>query len=178
MLDELEQELAQIYTTTDAARLVMDSAGIPSTFVEFKGPVIEIWHRIVEQADKRNKLPDLLRVAIRDYPQRERLQRIYGAFLYGLRSDKDVEGMVSSLPQRGSSRSEGDPFARLERDVNRLSEIVNGTDWGAEGLLAKVEKLQKNQTFNRWLLIVLAFVNFILAVTIAIALSGVWRGAG
>lgn len=82
MLNDLQAELSKLYPMMDDARRVVDDADIPHVFIEFDGPISNVWHRIVRQAEIRRKLAGLLRVAIEDYPQSVTLQRIYGSLLY------------------------------------------------------------------------------------------------
>lgn len=125
MLDELESELAALYGDLDSAKRVVADAGIPTTYLEFDGPIINVWHRIIEQAEKRHKLPDLLRVVIRDYPQRATLQRIYGAFLYRPFQDRPGGGNDSEdkpMTSRYSRGDEGEYSSRMGERVARLEE--------------------------------------------------------
>jgi len=187
MLDELERVLSQLYTTSEAARLISDHAGIPQTFIDFDGPIGDVWHRIVEQADRRQKVPDLLRKATTDYPNRVDLQRMFGAFLYG-RDPKNTEQNITIMGPRSDTSS--DALGRLERSVNRLNEIINGTDWGAEGLQAatrrieakmemlaeEVARVAERQKQNRTMAFASLVLWAILTLTFVVAYIGILRG--
>ena len=173
MLNEIERILVALYDNPAKTRHVIDRAGIPVDRIDMDGAMRDVWHSVVTEAERRRQLPDLIRTVVSDYPQRGELWEI----LYRPeRSDKDRWFPMS--PRGEIQRNDADALTRLENSVTRLDQIVNGTDWGAEGLLIRVEKLQKNQTFNRRLLWGLAVVNAILVLTNAIALSGIWRPVG
>lgn len=143
MLDELKRELAQLYTTPESARLVSDTAGIPATFIDWEGAPVEIWHRIVDQAEKRHKLPDLLRVAIQQYPNRPMLQRIYGVFLYGIRSDKDVEYFDVNSPRGVRPGGELADLQQVADLCRRLEVIIRGSEqYNVEGLVTAVKRVE------------------------------------
>lgn len=179
MLDELEAELVSLYKDTAAARRVADYAGIPTSFIELDGPIIEVWHRIIEQADRRGKLADLLAVTIRDYPQREKLAGMLIAYNYGVRSAKDAESFSMSLP-RGGATSDPSQVADL---VRRLEVIVRGSEqYNVEGLVVSVKRmevkidtltsevaaLKDRQATNRRILIALSAVCLALLVAVGV----------
>lgn len=90
MLNDLRTELSRLYPDATSARRIVSDAGLPGIFIDFDGPVIEIWHQAIQQAGIRHKLPDLVQAAMRDYPQSAILQRIYGAFVYGDSGSGDI----------------------------------------------------------------------------------------
>lgn len=126
LLDELESELVQIYTTTNAARLVVDQAGIPAATIEFDGTIAQVWHRIVEQADRRDKLPDLLRVVLRDYPNRVKLHQMLGTYVYPRDQDEGYRELPMSV--RGDDGYQprlGERVARLEEKTETGFRLLN-----------------------------------------------------
>src|SRR5688572_9495187 len=104
MLNDLKAELARLYTDLGSAKRVVDDASIPNTLVEWDGPMIDVWHRIVDQANKHHRLPNLVGVATKDYPQSAILQRIRGALFY-----------------TGSHRDEG--TSAVAPDEDKLDEV-------------------------------------------------------
>lgn len=138
MLNDLATELSKLYTSKEAAERVVGYAGIPKTFIDFDGPLAEVWPRIVKQAMARDKLPDLLRVAIKDYANNVALQRIFGALVYRLPSGDSVDEIVVD------ARSASDPerLRQLEHTVARMSELLKGSEWGGKGLVAAMERLE------------------------------------
>ena len=148
MLNEIERILVSLYDTSAKARAVIDRAGVPADRIDLDGSMREVWHGIVVEAERLHQLPNLIRVAVSDYPQRGELWEI----LYRPeRSDK--QRWFPTTPRSELSRSDVDSLVRLEANVARLDQIVNGTDWGAEGLLTRVDKLTDNQLLNRRLLV-------------------------
>lgn len=191
MLDELTQELARLYADSDSARRVAADAGIPEQFVEFDGPAIDAWRRIVDQADKRGVLANLLRVVTKDYSNNSKLQRMYGAFLYDPRTAPEGPLIVG---QGRETRNDLDALARLERSISRIDQIINGTEWnkGDDGLLTVVKQIRAEVTvlkedvdemkrawsWMRWAIYVLLPVVAIIGVALILALAGIWGNAG
>lgn len=174
MLNEFESILVSLYDTPAKARTVTDRAGIPSQHIDMDGAMHEVWHGIVTEAARRRQLIDLVRAATAQYPARTELWEL---LIRHERSEKEA-GWFSMTPRGESNRGDTNPTIRLEQNVERLDQIINGTDWGAEGLLLKVDKLIKNQAFNRRVLILLAVIEGILALAVGVALSGIWRPIG
>lgn len=100
MLNDLRTELSRLYPDTDSAKRIVSDAGLPGIFIDFDGAIIDIWYQAIRQAQIRNKLPDLVQAAMRDYPQSAILQRVYGSFLYGTApgSDESAEIEISEMP--------------------------------------------------------------------------------
>jgi len=197
VLNELERILAQLYSTSEAARLVTDHVGIPHTFIDFDGPIGAVWHRIVEQADKRQKVPDLLRKAISDYPQRIELQRMFGAFLYGTREPKGNEAEQDKYTY-SHDMPDTATLIRFIRSVEELEQIINGSERlrlpalkdivynldknmpmvraQVDNINAQLDKIEQRQRIRNLLMWGIAAGLFLLALTVLILASrqGVW----
>lgn len=113
--DDLKAELVRLYTDVQFARRVCADAGIPSEFVDFDGAAVNVWHQIVEQAERRHRIPNLVNVAMRDYPQSAILQRIWGAFVYGPKNETEP-----AMPM-----SEDGKFEVLFKEVFQISKQVS-----------------------------------------------------
>lgn len=83
MLNDLRDELSKLYPTEESARRVVEDAGLPTIFIDFDGPSLEVWHRIVRQAEARHRVLELVAVASNEYPHSQALQMIKGVFRYG-----------------------------------------------------------------------------------------------
>lgn len=200
MLDELERILAQLYTTSERARHIVDRAGIPAANINLDGAMGEVWHGIVTEAANRRQLTALLRIVTEDYPQRTELKRINDTLLYLMRSVDYEEPMSDrELGVDHGRYSQANTLASLEHSVNRLNQIIRGTDWGAEGLQASTKRieadcksigittaqlkedidvLKRNQSFNRKMLTFLAILVLILLITQAVSVLGLLQGVG
>lgn len=127
MLDELASELARLYSDVATARRVVQDAGIPDRYIEFGGPILDVWSRIVEEADKRGLVASLLRVATREYERNVTLQQMLGTFLYPQRhgdSDEPVSNRYVS-GDNGYSPRLGERVARLEATAEALKVTVD-----------------------------------------------------
>jgi hypothetical protein len=170
MLNDLKNELTRLYPDTDSVRRIVSDADIPHAFIEFEGSVIDVWHRVISQAEARNQLPNLVTMVIKEYPNSPVLQRVYGALLY-----KPSATNATGRP-RVNDANEPNSFADL---VRRLEVVVNGSnEWNVEGLVpsvkrinntidalrAEVAQLKENQKVNRLWLRVLVVTSFLLLI--------------
>lgn len=189
MLDELVTTLAGLYDDSDSAKRVATDAGLPTQFIEADGKPIDVWRRIVDQAERRGMLPNLVRIAVREYGSNVTLQRIYGTFLY----ERPVES-IAAVGLGREPRNDGDALARLERSVDKLNQIINGTDWnkGDDGLLTVVKQIKaevivlSNDVHEikrawRWMRVaiwILLPVVTIMGIALLLAMAGVWGNVG
>lgn len=74
-LTALNQLLPGFYPTVEESRRIVSAAGIPLAFVNFSGRSIDNWWSILTEAGKRNKVADLIRAALSDYPEDDSLLR-------------------------------------------------------------------------------------------------------
>jgi hypothetical protein len=130
MLNALREELSRLYQDSDSARRIVNDAGIPTVLLDFDGPIVDVWSRIIGQADRRQMLANLVSVARREYPISDVLQQVYGALLY-----KPPNTGVPIVPRINEEPN----FSDL---VRRLEVVVNGsTDWNVEGLVPSVKQI-------------------------------------
>jgi hypothetical protein len=67
-LNDLILLLAGLYPDRDRARFAVREAGLDPDKIEFTGPPPTFWMRIVEEANKRDQISALLRVAQGEFP--------------------------------------------------------------------------------------------------------------
>ncbi len=67
-LTALNYVLAGLYPSLEDSYRIVDEAGIPRPFVAFRARAIDNWHEILVEADKREKVIDVIRAALRQYP--------------------------------------------------------------------------------------------------------------
>lgn len=148
MLNDLAAELARLYPDPDSAKRVAGDASIPIPFLDFTGTAIDMWSGIVRQADRRQLLPNLLAVAVREYGNNAKLQRIYGTFLYGQPDARKVPGDDGGLMSRDQAPW-NDQFERtklyervavLERNLRYLEEAIASLTQGQASNRAYYEK--------------------------------------
>lgn len=120
MLNDLRNELSRLYADTDSARRIVSDANIPGIFVDFDGPVIDVWHQVIQQARIRQKLPALVQAAMRDYPQSAILQRVYGALVYGSPSGESTNNYENDAMPDNETK-----FDRMYEMVFKTSERVS-----------------------------------------------------
>lgn len=66
-LSNLITLLASLYSSPDQARIVLRHVGLDPARIDLAGPPNVVWLRIVEEANKRALIPELLRIAKNDF---------------------------------------------------------------------------------------------------------------
>jgi V8-like Glu-specific endopeptidase len=92
-LTALNHVLTGLYPFVEDSYRLVDTAGIPRAFVSFQRRAIDNWYQILSEADRRNKVLDLVKAALNDYPdnavliqaERGELRDVNGPII-----DKDV----------------------------------------------------------------------------------------
>ncbi|MDX6501473.1 MAG: hypothetical protein QOG23_4733 [Blastocatellia bacterium] len=74
-LTNLNDALSGLYPLTVDSIRIVDAAGLPRGFIAFQPRAIDNWHAILDEANKRDKVSDLIRVARQDYPDNPFLKR-------------------------------------------------------------------------------------------------------
>lgn len=113
-LTNLNDVLAGLYPlTTDSIRIV-DDAGLPKVLIAFQPRAIDNWHAILDEANKRGKVSDLIRVARKDYPEDPFLKRAEEGKL------ASVRGPILSEDLRNSEM----PAETLEKIMGQQSALL------------------------------------------------------
>ncbi len=76
-LTQLNQILAQLYPNREQSYRIVDMAGIRLGTINFKDVPIDNWYYILKEADKRDKVEELVQVVINEYPNREDLKNLF-----------------------------------------------------------------------------------------------------
>jgi hypothetical protein len=66
-LDRLQAVLANMYTRDADIRRVATSAGLDPVYIDFDGPSISVWHQVLAEAVRRNRVEALIAVAQQEY---------------------------------------------------------------------------------------------------------------
>ena len=69
VMDRLLDLFIGMYPTSAAAAGIAKRAQIPTSFIDFNGPAINVWMSILDQAKLRKKLQTLIDKAAADYPE-------------------------------------------------------------------------------------------------------------
>jgi V8-like Glu-specific endopeptidase len=108
-----------------------DEAGIPKAFVAFQPRAIDNWHAILDEANKREKVPDVIRVARKDYPENPFLKRAEDGKLVPVRGPILGEELTwtSELPAHTIEKLMGQtstllPISFLEVGVRRARSVA------------------------------------------------------
>lgn len=80
ILTELRLALADLYPDVGSIRRIVHDAGLPSGRIEFNSKSTNIWHAVLQEAEKSAKVSDLLAIVLREYPE-NRLQIAYMQYL-------------------------------------------------------------------------------------------------
>lgn len=76
-LTKLNRTLAQLYPLKDDSYRIVDMAGIPKAYVQFKDSAMSNWYNILTESEKRKKTEDLVQVVIEEFPNNEELKNIF-----------------------------------------------------------------------------------------------------
>lgn len=76
----LRNVLVHLYPTEAEARRVVDDAGLSAGQIAFSTQANSNWHAILTEARKSNKVHSLLNVALREYPENEKLRAAYHTY--------------------------------------------------------------------------------------------------
>lgn len=76
-LTKLNKTLATLYPLKDDSYRIVDMAGIPKAYVQFKDSAMSNWYNILVEAEKRKKTEDLVQVAVEEFPDNKDLKIIF-----------------------------------------------------------------------------------------------------
>jgi len=109
-LTQLRDSLAELYPDESSARRIAAEAGLALSRIALQGSAINIWHGILEEAQKQGQVGAVLRVALGDYPNN-----------LGLRAAAKAYGVaVEALPNAVAS-----PTGQPHSDVRTGTEPVD-----------------------------------------------------
>jgi HEAT repeat protein len=102
-LHDLRDLLVKLYPTEEAARLVVSEAQLPEGHIDFEGGAIHIWHNVLAEAERRNRVEAIVDVARKHYPEQS---AALGQALETYRTAPEpvVEEGVAVPPGDGSGR--------------------------------------------------------------------------
>ena len=80
MFAALRDILAGLYPDETSARRVVDDAGLDPALISFSSHARNNWHGILAEADKQDKVDDLLTVAFKEYEENAELQDTWQAY--------------------------------------------------------------------------------------------------
>lgn len=80
-LTNLRNQLATLYPTPEDARRLVSDAELNPALIEFHGKPINIWHNILNEAQKYNKVAALLEAVIAEYPNDPELLAAYESYM-------------------------------------------------------------------------------------------------
>jgi hypothetical protein len=81
LLTQLRDALAKLYPDPPDWRRIAASAELPTSRIVLQGNAVNVWHAILEEADKQGQVEAVIRVGLGEYPNHEVLQaaaRAYG----------------------------------------------------------------------------------------------------
>ena len=114
-LTQLNDVLAGLYPLTRDSLRVVDNAGLPKAHIAFRDKAIDNWHQILVEADRRGKVADLIRAALKDYPEDPFLTQAQDGQLAAVRGpdlDRDLAWQTEQ------------PVENLEKIMGRQSTLL------------------------------------------------------
>ncbi len=76
-LTELKRILIDLYPDKEDGKMMVDMAGIPKGFIAFNDKANINWHNILLEANKRNRVKDLVQIASDDFPEIDELKNMF-----------------------------------------------------------------------------------------------------
>ncbi|NTU50201.1 MAG: hypothetical protein HGA87_04840, partial [Desulfobulbaceae bacterium] len=130
-LTNLNYVLAGLYPLTRDAIRIVDMAKLPKIHIAFSDKGIDNWHAILDEANKRSKVVDVIKVAQQDYPDDPFLIQAEQGQLTILRGpmvDKDVAWKSSYAPNNLEKilgkQSTLVPISFLEVGIQRAQSVA------------------------------------------------------
>jgi V8-like Glu-specific endopeptidase len=129
-LTNLNDVLAGLYPLTADSFRIVDNAGLPRVLIAFQPRAIDNWHAILDEANKRGRVSDLIRVARKDYPEDPFLKRAGEGKLASVRGPVLSEDLWNSqLPAETLEKIMGQqstllPISFLEVGVERARSVA------------------------------------------------------
>jgi hypothetical protein len=133
-LTKLRELLANLYSAPDSAKRIVDDVGLDKRRIRFENAAINIWHDILDEAVKHNKLIAIVELAHQEYPNDEQVPELLHFFQTNTKdppSDKQI--------------------AKVQRDCDKLLTAL--TDTSYKKVLTALEKwlYQTTQVRPGWL---------------------------
>src|SRR5689334_20515466 len=80
ILTQLNETLARLYPDQNASRRIVDMAGLPTVKIAFRDRAVDNWHGILEEADKQNRVANVIDAALTDYLDNRELIALRASF--------------------------------------------------------------------------------------------------
>jgi len=68
-LTALNYVLASLYPLRDESIRIVNEAGLRPAFIRLENKAVDNWHNILDEADKANRILNVIQVARGDYPE-------------------------------------------------------------------------------------------------------------
>ena len=107
-LDKLKEVLIFLYPTKDAAARVADEAGLPLPHVDLSGPAVTVWHNILEEAERRGLVQQLVQRVQAEYPENKELTQAAALYHPDMSATEGKEETPADNPQAGGNVTVGD----------------------------------------------------------------------
>ncbi|NLJ01843.1 MAG: hypothetical protein GX371_11970, partial [Bacteroidales bacterium] len=76
-LTELKKILVELYSDKEDGVVMVDMAGIPKGFVAFNNKSNINWHNILLEANKRDRVKNIVQIAADDFPEITELKSLF-----------------------------------------------------------------------------------------------------
>ena len=136
--------LASLYQDENNQRRIVDNAGLNSLFIKFNDTAINVWHSILEEAQKRDKVEVVLEVAVQEYGDSLDLQRaelLWFANQVELTGDELTDFFHASLPKNLSKSLTANS---IDQALQHLWNVVPRTTDGRLPRLEFAERLARH----------------------------------
>ncbi len=147
-LTKLNNILAELYPNKDQSEMIVDMAGIPSGNIAFKDAAKSNWYYILKEADRRNKVEDLVQVVQNEYPDNEELMKLYSS---KESNEKPIEGESLNEENEWSIKEIKDFLknGKTEKAIKALDNLSDKLDADIETevilLSARYKRLNKER---------------------------------
>jgi hypothetical protein len=98
VLTQLRNVLSDLYPDVVDARTVASTAGLPVSRIVLQGRAVNVWHAILEEAEKQGRVEAVIRVALDEYPSHNGLQAAARAYGVPVEPSGSVGRVATSNP--------------------------------------------------------------------------------
>jgi Effector-associated domain 1 len=126
----LKETLIKLYTEESSYRVVAREAGIPEESVRFTGRARDDWSDILKEADKHQKILEIIGQAKRDYPENTDLKQIADEYiLQNTAPQRDSRSTSKTLPSDITTVYDKYlEILQLKREIAPWATILANTD--------------------------------------------------
>jgi hypothetical protein len=80
LIPSVRKVLVDLYSSLSSAKRIADDAGVKLSNVDLHGPMTDVWHSILQEASKVNRIDELMAVVQNEYADSQNWQVVYKSY--------------------------------------------------------------------------------------------------